>query len=159
MAWRLTTINSGSLQLWIASLWLWLSNLRPWITINSDGQWIIILIYQFRVCLQNPGVILRSHRLPLLHHQYSIIALWPNTTTFLRSQKSYLRTLATTIRCGRRPQHLKSHRVKKFLTALTPNVKLICVWLSERLFMASGHHSSLWSKATTFVGSQRGCGL
>ena len=52
MAWRLTTINSGSLQLWIASLWLWLSNLRPSITINSDGLWIIILIYQFRVCLQ-----------------------------------------------------------------------------------------------------------
>ena len=44
------------------------------------------------------------------HHS----SLWPQATTFERSQRAYLRPEATTIRCSQRPQHLKSHRTGTF---------------------------------------------
>ena len=41
------------------------------------------------------------------HHYYS---LWPKATTPERSQKLYLRPSVAKVRCGRRPQQLRSHR-------------------------------------------------
>ena len=41
-------------------------------------------------------------------------SLWPKATTFLRSQRGYSRPSASTVCCGQRPQHLKSHRSKEF---------------------------------------------
>ena len=40
--------------------------------------------------------------------RYSL--LWPEATTFERLQRSYMRPEAAIVRCGQRPQHLKSHR-------------------------------------------------
>ena len=44
-------------------------------------------------------------------------SLWPKATTFLKSQRGYLRPLAATVCCGQRPQHFKSHRSKRFWQA------------------------------------------
>ena len=36
--------------------------------------------------------------------------LWPEATTFERSQRAYLWPEAATVRCGHRPQHLERHK-------------------------------------------------
>ena len=41
-------------------------------------------------------------------------SLWPETTTFERSQSTYLRPEAITVSCGQMPQHSKSHKTGTF---------------------------------------------
>ena len=41
-------------------------------------------------------------------------SLWPKSTTFLKSQRGYLRPPATTVCCGRRPQHMKTYSGQNF---------------------------------------------
>ena len=85
----------------------------------------------------------------------------------LESQTDHLRPLAATVHCGLRPQHFWGYResIWGFL-----GITVYCVWRPQRdcincsihyichsrSFTVTGHHSSLWTKATTFLRSQRG---
>ena len=41
--------------------------------------------------------------------KYHHSLLWPNATTFERSQKDYLQPMSATVPCDQRPHHLKNH--------------------------------------------------
>ena len=75
------------------------------------------------------------------------------------SKRYYLWPFPTTVHCARRTKHLRSHREAIF--GLWPPQFIVPeghnIWeVTERLFVALGHHSSLYPKATTFEKSQRG---
>ena len=48
-----------------------------------------------------------TERLPMVKYRHSL--LWPNATTFERSQRDYLQPKSATVPCDQRPHHLKNH--------------------------------------------------
>ena len=48
-----------------------------------------------------------TERLPMAKYHHSW--LWPNATTFERSQRDYLQPKSATVPCDQRPHHLKNH--------------------------------------------------
>ena len=97
-----------------------------------------------------------TERLSLAFGHHNLLCL--KVITFEKSQRGYLWPLATTVHCTRRPQHLRSHREAiygpwppQFIVPEGHNI-----WeVTERLFVAFAHHSSLCLKATAFEKSQR----
>ena len=104
-------------------------------------------------CDQKPQH-LRNHR-EAIHgwsRPYQFIVI--SGTTFEKSQRGYSWLVkAALVHCGQRPQHLRKDTEvtcgwpHQFIVTRGHN---ICP-ITERLFVAGHHHSSLWTKATTML--------
>ena len=89
------------------------------------------------------------------HHS----SLCLKATIFERSQRGYLLPETITVHCVWRPQYLRDHR--EAICCQRPSQFIVSeghnIWvITERLFAAREHHSSLCLKSTLFERSQRG---